>query len=155
MSADPIYDGVKEGLGVFTYCRNNPLIYKDPTGLAIDLATSGKQLPITTILNEVLLPDSLKWYSNSYQVYNSSSDLAGYGYYLSTYTNNSINIYGHTTHNSDQAIILKNLLNQLEATQLFRIIMPPGYNFGTTDASGYSFGIHLHYEIKPRLFDYF
>ena len=33
MSPDPIYDGVREGIGIYTYCRNNPLIYTDPTGL--------------------------------------------------------------------------------------------------------------------------
>jgi len=34
MSADPINDGLREGLSIYGYCRNNPLMYKDPTGLA-------------------------------------------------------------------------------------------------------------------------
>ena len=33
MSADPIYDGLKNGLSIYGFCRNNPLNYHDPTGL--------------------------------------------------------------------------------------------------------------------------
>lgn len=33
MSADPLFDGLKNGMSIYGYCRNNPLIYKDPTGL--------------------------------------------------------------------------------------------------------------------------
>lgn len=33
MSPDPIYDGLKEGLSIYGYCRNNPIILKDPNGL--------------------------------------------------------------------------------------------------------------------------
>ena len=33
MTPDPIMDGVIEGLGVYTYCSNNPVNYTDPTGL--------------------------------------------------------------------------------------------------------------------------
>jgi|GEM_PF-4255439 len=33
ISADPIYDGVRDGLSIYMYCRNNPIIYHDPNGL--------------------------------------------------------------------------------------------------------------------------
>lgn len=33
MSADPIFDGLKDGFSVYGYCHNNPLKYYDPTGL--------------------------------------------------------------------------------------------------------------------------
>jgi RHS repeat-associated protein len=33
MSTDPIFDGVNEGLSIYGYCYNNPIIYSDPTGL--------------------------------------------------------------------------------------------------------------------------
>ena len=33
MSSDPIYDGVRDGMSIYGYCYNNPLIYHDPSGL--------------------------------------------------------------------------------------------------------------------------
>jgi hypothetical protein len=60
VSADPIYDGVKDGLGVYTYCRNNPLIYTDPDGLE---PTKKQAALFDTILKNIKIienNDSLK-----------------------------------------------------------------------------------------------
>jgi RHS repeat-associated protein len=35
MSNDPMMDGAEIGLSTYTYCQNNPLLYKDPNGLAV------------------------------------------------------------------------------------------------------------------------
>jgi|GEM_PF-2338393 len=149
ISADPIYDGVRDGLGVYTYCRNNPLIYRDPTGLSTDGRDSGT-------------PNKKSYYSSDYGDYynkqytedgkvyedrrNDGGSYTGYGGYKlnELYTENDNN------NSSTGDEVFDNLVNQVISPEdRSKVGKGNGYDFESQRCYGNNPGFkHQGVDIK-------
>ena len=114
-------------------------------GLAIDLATAGQNHPLYTTQTEMIFLRSnpLRWQD-------SSNPLIGYGYHLTTYTDDFQLIYGHLQADTYASKQLLKVIQSGQIANLFRLSLPAGYQFGNVGNTGNSFGAHLHWEFRPR-----
>ena len=113
-------------------------------GLAIDLGTNNKNLPIYTTQYETLLLQNDPLRGQPVNDHN-----AGYGYHLRTSTDNFNIIYGHLA-DSSASTRLAGLINSGKNAGVYTIVLPSGFNFGKVGNTGNSYGEHLHYELKPK-----
>jgi hypothetical protein len=152
---NPMYELIGDGQVIDPIAGNDRIstfsLYDDGSehgwqgGEAIDLATFGQNSPLFTTQEETLLlgSDPLGW--------DNPDDMSdGYGYYLRTRTDDFDMIYGHLLPNTYASNQLNDLILTAQAMDLYRISLPPGYQFGNVGNTGNSTGPHLHWEFRPR-----
>jgi hypothetical protein len=116
-----------------------------PAGLAIDISALNKDVMsikgnfVFTQQYETLLGNSVS--------YNESKE-QGYGQSLVTFTPDSTQIYGHflIAENNNRSARVKMLVDQMTASNIWRVVIPPGTAVGDVGTTGHSTGIHAHIE---------
>jgi hypothetical protein len=118
----------------------------NPAGPAIDIsALNWKVMSIEgnfvfTQQYETLLGNSVSYI-----------DGISYGQSLVTYTPDSTQIYGHflIAGNNNRIARVESLVNQMTASNIWRMTIPPGTGIGNVGNTGYSTGNHAHVEWRP------
>jgi hypothetical protein len=79
--------------------------------------------------------------------YNESTD-QGYGQALVTFTPDSTQIYGHflIAENNNKSARVQMLVDQMTASNIWRVAIPPGTAVGDVGDTGHSEGVHAHVE---------